>query len=66
MACPTEIALDDLPVDVRYEPCAQHAGATDDEPCARCGWLAVEHTAGLAVVIEVAPITTAHALRRAS
>lgn len=53
-------------VDGWFEPCAEHRGPTADGPCAGCGWLAADHTAGLAVVIEVVPVTTARPLRRAS
>jgi len=50
-----------------FESCVEHRGATHDDPCDDCGWLAAEHTAGLAVVIEVIPVTTARPpLRRAS
>jgi len=47
-----------------FEACVEHLG-DDDGPCARCGWLDVDHTAGLAVVIEVGRLSPAP-LRRAS
>lgn len=50
-----------------FEPCVEFRGSTHDDPCDDCGWLGAEHTAGLAVVIEVTPVTTARPpLRRAS
>jgi hypothetical protein len=48
-----------------FEPCGEHRGPDADAPCAHCGWLAVDHTAGLAVVIEVGRVAAAP-LRRAS
>ena len=48
-----------------FEACVEHRGPATDGPCDDCGWLAADHTAGLAVVIEVGR-TSAVALRRAS
>ena len=48
-----------------FEACTEHRGPDGDGPCDRCGWPAGDHTAGLAVVIEVAR-RTASPLRRAS
>ena len=48
-----------------FEACVEHRGAATDGPCDDCGWLAADHNAGLAVVIEVGR-TSAVALRRAS
>ena len=52
-------------VDGTFEACVEHRGPDADGPCGECGWLSADHTAGLAVVIEVARIP-APALRRAS
>ena len=63
----TETTATDHPTDDTvlgwFEPCLEHRGPGSDGPCDDCGWLAVEHTAGLAVVIEV---TARPPLRRAS
>ncbi|MFA5883641.1 MAG: hypothetical protein WDA60_07310 [Acidimicrobiia bacterium] len=48
-----------------FEACVEHRGPVADGPCEHCGWLASDHTAGLAVVIEVGRVTAAP-LRRAS
>lgn len=50
----------------RFEACAEHRGADADAPCADCGWLAADHTAGLAEVIVVTRRFAATPLRRAS
>jgi len=50
----------------RFEACVDHRGPEADGPCAECGWLAADHTAGLAEVIEVTRAAVAPALRRAS
>ncbi len=52
-------------VEGTFEACVEHRGPDADRPCAECGWLVADHTAGLAVVIEVGRIATP-ALRRAS
>jgi len=49
-----------------FEACVTHDGADVDAPCATCGWLAADHTAGLAPVIAVVPVTAPVPLRRAS
>jgi hypothetical protein len=48
-----------------FEACVEHRGPDADGPCSDCGWLVADHTAGLAVVIEVGRVA-APALRRAS
>lgn len=50
----------------RFEPCAEHRGTHADGPCADCGWLAADHTAGLAEVIVVTRRIALTPLRRAS
>lgn len=52
-------------VEGTFEACVEHRGPDADAPCTECGWLVADHTAGLAVVIEVGQVT-APALRRAS
>ena len=37
----------------RFAACAEHVGANTNGPCDDCGWLAADHTAGLATVIAV-------------
>lgn len=48
-----------------FEACPEHRAPDADGPCTRCGWLAVDHTAGLAAVITVGRPVVAP-LRRAS
>jgi hypothetical protein len=48
-----------------FEACAEHRGPDLDGPCRGCGWLASDHTAGLARVIAVVRPRPAP-LRRAS
>jgi len=55
----------EAPVTGWFEPCTEHRGADADAPCAECGWLATDHTAGLADVITVTR-RVAVPLRRAS
>lgn len=50
----------------RFEACGEHRGPDTDGPCTDCGWLAAEHTAGLAEVIVVRRRPVAAPLRRAS
>jgi hypothetical protein len=49
-----------------FEPCGEHTGEDLDGRCSHCGWLSVDHTAGLAVVFAVTPLPAAAPLRRAS
>jgi hypothetical protein len=49
----------------RFEACVEHRGPHHDAPCVDCGWPATDHTAGLAVVVEVRRTVTM-TLRRAS
>jgi hypothetical protein len=49
-----------------FEACAEHRGGDADGPCTDCGWLATDHTSGLAEVIVVTRRAVATPLRRAS
>jgi hypothetical protein len=57
--------LEDHAVTGWFEACGEHRGPGGDGPCEHCGWLAADHTAGLAVVIAVTRVAPAP-LRRAS
>ena len=59
-------AADPTFADGWFEACVEHRGADADAPCAHCGWLPVDHTAGLAEVIAVGRPTVSPRLRRAS
>jgi hypothetical protein len=57
---------DENDAQVWFEACTEHRAPDADAPCTRCGWLAADHTAGLAEVIAVGGPALAGALRRAS
>ena len=61
----TEITSE-ITSEIWFEACTEHRGEAVDGPCAVCGWLAADHTAGLAEVITVARTALDRPLRRAS
>jgi hypothetical protein len=74
MTATTTIEIDDTDtdiidtdiVDVWFEACTEHRGDLADGPCTQCGWLAGDHTAGLAEAVSGPWTSPARPLRRAS